>query len=475
MTRFFRISGIRISGLILVMLFVAGCGKQRDSNKNVIPDKSITSGNPLLPGYFSDADIIEFEGNYYIYTTIDPWGGYEIAVWESNDFRTWTLRRINWPTKNQCVSPTSNSGMVSAPSVVCDSTGKFYMYVTAGSEIWAGTSDHPLGPWYNLRDDQQPMIPNMPGSAIHNIGAECFIDDDGKAYLFWGSGWNWINGRCYAAELAGDMCSFVNKPVDITPPNYFEAPTMMKVSGRYYLLYSDGRCIDSTYMIRYAVSDHPLGKWEEGKYSPILTSVPGKGIIGPGQPSTFQFNGQFYILYHRIEQPEINFLLRQVCIDSLKFDSLGNILPIYPSDEGIAYFLPSSFNNPNLAAGRPVSASTELSSEYPAQAVNDSKYGTQWIAADSVDEVSITIDLGKKKKFMNIYTWFENPFGVYHYFIEYSNDSLQWKIFTEKLDNEDRGAPRIDSNPVKGRYIRITLHNDERAVLRPAIWEIRID
>ena len=25
----------------------------------------------------------------------------------------------------------------------------------------------------------------------HVIDAEAFIDDDGKAYLYWGSGWGW--------------------------------------------------------------------------------------------------------------------------------------------------------------------------------------------------------------------------------------------------------------------------------------------
>ena len=35
--------------------------------------------NPILDGYFADPSIVLYEGKYYIYATIDPWGGEELA------------------------------------------------------------------------------------------------------------------------------------------------------------------------------------------------------------------------------------------------------------------------------------------------------------------------------------------------------------------------------------------------------------
>jgi beta-xylosidase len=468
---------IAIYSIPLFLILCFGCISRNDTETayQLKENVQITTGNPILPGYYADPEIIEFEGKFYIYTTIDPWGGFEIAVWESSDFQIWTLHGLNWPTLAACTSPTSDNSMVSSPCVVRAADGKFYMYITAGSEIWAGTSEHPLGPWYSLLPENQAMIPNLPGQSIHNIGADCFIDDDGEAYLFWGSGWNWKNGHCFMAKLADNMCSFEENPVDITPPNYFEAPNMIKVKENYYLLYSDGRCNDSTYKIRYAISDCLSGPWKEGKNSPILRTIPEKGITGPGQPAAFIYNNQWYLLYHRIEQVEQYCLLRRVCIDSLKFTNEQYIQRINPSDEGITAFVTPNKKVKNLAKNQPVYTTSELSEEYPANAITDMRLGTKWAASDSVHQASITIDLKKNKKFMNVYTWFEYAFRVSHYTIEYSKDNRNWILFSDKRYNEERGAPRVDSKVVKARYIRMTIYKDTELCNRPAIWEIMID
>ncbi len=64
------------------------------------------------------------------------------------------------------------------------------------------------------------------------IDAEAFIDDDGQAYLYWGSGLNWVNGHCFVVKLKPDMVHFDGVPKDVTPANYFEGPFMVKEKGR---------------------------------------------------------------------------------------------------------------------------------------------------------------------------------------------------------------------------------------------------
>ena len=153
------------------------------------------AANPVLSGYFADPSLVSYRGKYYLYATLDPWGGDTLGCWESEDFARWTYRALNWPTKTACTSPTSQGAKVWAPSVVRAADGRFFMYVSVGSEVWAGVADHPLGPWQNALGDR-PLIPGNFRPDFHMIDAEAVLDDDGSAYLYWGSGWDWKNGRC---------------------------------------------------------------------------------------------------------------------------------------------------------------------------------------------------------------------------------------------------------------------------------------
>jgi len=310
--------------IVLLIAAVSNCSAQGNFIKK-----------PIVNGYYADPTIIKDKGTYYIYATIDPWGAEELGVLETKDFKTFTRRHINWPTKKQCTSPTSGDAMVWAPSIR-KVNGEFYMYVAVGSEVWAGVSDHPLGPWKNAKPDNTPLVTKNDYPQVHNIDPDCFIDSDGQAYLYWGSGYHWVNGHCMAVKLKKDMITFDGKPIDITPPHYFEAPHLVKRKGLYYLMYSYGKAIDGTYQIRYSIGNSPLGPWKEGENDPILSTSADSTTFGPGHHTVFAENGQYYILYHRIHPQKQAYVLRELCIDSLNFDSKGNILKINPA--GVANF-----------------------------------------------------------------------------------------------------------------------------------------
>lgn len=296
-----------------------------------------TITNPIMDGYFADPSILLFEDTYYIYATIDPWGGEELAVFETTDFKQFERKHINWPTKKACTSSTSKSAMVWAPSVVQAPNGQFYMYVSVGSEVWVGTANHPLGPWRNAKEDGSPLIADNYIPNYHMIDAECFIDDDKQAYLYWGSGWNWVNGKCFVVPLAENMVDFMDEAKDVTPANYFEGPVIMKKDGIYYLMYSNGKAIDATYNVRYATSQSPLGPFVEGENSPILKTSADSTTYGPGHHCVFSAKGQDYVLYHRIYPQKESYVLRQLCLDSLNFDGKGSINVIEP--KGVKQFV----------------------------------------------------------------------------------------------------------------------------------------
>lgn len=103
--------------------------------------------NPFIPGYYADPTIIVDNNTFYIYATIDSWGGDSLALWVSKDFKNWERKSLNWPTKALCKSPTSNDSKVWAPSVVKGKDNRFHMFVSVGSEVYAGISYKPEGPW----------------------------------------------------------------------------------------------------------------------------------------------------------------------------------------------------------------------------------------------------------------------------------------------------------------------------------------
>ncbi len=314
---------------LLLIISNCNCKQKTESTNNKIKTFKIT--NPVIKGHFADPSIVKFKDKYYVYATIDPWGGEELAVFESSDFINWEQKHINWPTKEACTSPTSNTSRVWAPSVIQGKNKKFYMYISVGSEIWVGISENPLGPWKNAKSDNSPFIKGNMFPEYHMIDAEAFIDDDGQAYLYWGSGLNWVNGHCFIVKLNEDMISFNEEDIkDITPPNYFEAPFMLKKHGKYFLTYSDGKCTNSTYKVRYSISDTPYGPWKEGINSPILSTSTDSTTLGPGHHTIFNENNQDYILYHRIKDNKDD-LLREIAIDSLNFDNNSVISKVIPN------------------------------------------------------------------------------------------------------------------------------------------------
>ncbi|WP_371742476.1 family 43 glycosylhydrolase [Mucilaginibacter sp. SG564] len=235
-----------------------------------------------------------------------------------------------------CTSKSSLDEMIRAPSVVKGKNNKFYMYVAIGGEVWGGVSNTPLGPWKNLKKDNSPMVKSTDYPKVHNIDPDCFIDADGSAYLYWGSGYHWINGHCMAVQLKSDMVSFDGTPKDISTPHFFEGAHMVKRSGTYYLMFSEGRAIDASYQVGYAKGNSPLGPFKENEHRVILSTSADSTVIGPGHHTSFLNKGQRYILYHRIFRQKESFVLRQLCLDSLKFDANGDIIKV--STKGVEKF-----------------------------------------------------------------------------------------------------------------------------------------
>jgi beta-xylosidase len=416
------------------------------------------AANPILPGYYADPTVLADAGKYYVYATLDPWGGDTLGCWESSDFKQWNYRVLNWPTKQACTSPTSKAAKVWAPSVVKGKDGRFHMFISVGSEIWTGVADHPLGPWRNALGDK-PLVSANYNPTYHMIDADAFVDDDGTAYLYWGSGWNWVNGACFAAKLNGDLSGFDGQVQIVTPSNYFEGPTMLKHGGRYYLTYSNGKTVSDTYEVRYAVSDHPLGPFNEGATSPILVTDRKLDVVSPGHHGFFRQGERDYIVYHRHRVPFVeDTAFRQVCIDDLRFTMDGLIEKVVPTHRGPALVQNRTAGRNNFAdaaSGATATASSTATDLTPPGRVLDDNFATRWTPQPEANRCWIQLDLGAERKVGRSEIRFEYAWKTYFFSVEASSDAQSWRTVADYRTKPATGSPVAIEHTVAARYLRL--------------------
>jgi len=409
------------------------------------------AGNPLLPGYFADPSIIRYQGEWFLFATIDPWGGETLGLWRSRDFRNWTFATPNWPTKTVATSPTSNTSKVWAPSVVHGRDGRFWMYVSVGSEVWVGVADHPAGPWHDANGGK-PLIPGNFRPGFHMIDAEAFIDDDGQAYLYWGSGLKWVNGHCFVAKLKPDMVSFDGAPRDVTPAHYFEAPFMVKRNGRYFLTYSWGNTTTDTYQIRYAVGVSPMGPFDEPADVAILATDRARDVVSPGHHAVFRVGEKDFILYHRQSLPFVGGgpVLRQVAIDRLGIigDRLATVVPTSrsPAVPGAAAMRPSGLRAAFTASGA-------ADPDHSAMRAGDDNYATSWRSGPGA--AWLQADFGRVRRIGAVTVRPGFPAAMLRLGLQASIDGLHWRQIAQ--DRELSGSPIALPATARARFIRLVL------------------
>lgn len=424
------------------------------------------NGNPFIPGYFADPSVLHVGNEFYLYGTEDPWGQRNLGCWKSSDFVQWRTCNLNWPTKEAASDPTSNTNMVWAPSVIRGENGRFYMYVSVGSEVWVGVANAPEGPWRNPLG-KKPLIAATFNRAFHMIDAEVFLDTDGQAYLYWGSGLNWVNGHCFAVRLKPDMISFDGEPQDVTPPHYFEAPFMYKRKGLYYLMYSEGKTLDETYKVRYSVGTSPFGPFREGVNSPILESHPGTKVLGPGHHAVFSLNGKTYIIYGRHSIPfNPNEIKRQLCIDELRFSPSGDIEKVIPTHTG-AIPVPSRARDFGALHGRMTASSFRDEVHNPSKATDDN-YATRWMPSLGDATPWLTTDFGGSRKLRRSELRFEYPWKRYCFKLLASSDGKKWTVVEDQTQHCATGSPVVFDRLPRARFLRIQFAGKEA---EPSLFE----
>ncbi len=467
---------LALAALVASLLAAGGNAEAED----VVPSSGIRwndvrAGNPLVPGYFADPCIRKFGDTYYLYATPDGWGvgAGPFVIWTSEDFVHWTAHPSNWPSTNEKW----------APSVV-GHNGTYTMYSQVPCKIYVATAATPLGPWTNPLPGGAALIPDQTPPGTITLDGEAFIDDDGQAYLYYGTWW-----RPTVVKLNPDMIStlpgsavqyFGDKTPYGTVKNCMEAPYMFKRNGVYYYMYSNGSCHDETYAVEYSTGPSPLGPWTYGAHNPILsTSVDGT-VHGPGHHSILEDDDKVYIVYHRHDNPHSpGGVHRQIAADKLVFNPDGSIAKVVPTHSGIGYLAPSTKRDTNLAVGRSAKASSDAGPDWRADNAADENNSTLWKAADYTYPQWLIVDIGSTKSFQRCEIDFQFPQVAYRYVIEYSDDGTSWSRFADRRENIAMGGPMLDAVdvPVHGRYVRITILGDDmpqRPNPEVGVWNLKV-
>ena len=219
---------------------------------------SAIAGNPLVKGVFTPDPAPFVHGDkVYMFTGHDEndakfFKMKEWFVFESEDLVNW--KSLGAPLSLETFAWAKKDDKAWASQAV-ERNGKWYWYVCCncaqGDAIGVAVADCPEGPY------RDPIgKPLAVGASF--IDPTVFVDDDGRAYLFWG------NKGCWYGELNADMVSFKDGWREIPGfddekcfgpksvrmnwahgkeepiVSYEEAPWVMKRNGTYYLSYAAG-------------------------------------------------------------------------------------------------------------------------------------------------------------------------------------------------------------------------------------------
>ncbi|MFC1797407.1 family 43 glycosylhydrolase [Pseudomonadota bacterium] len=280
-----------------------------------------TDGNPIIDHiYTADPSAHVWGGRVWLYPSHDQDDAKNYStmnghhVFSSSDLKNWTDHGEIMHTDDL---PWARSGFLWAPDAAYKD-GTFYYYYPARTPekakvIGVATSNSPAGPFV---DSGSPI------EGTDEIDPAVFVDDDGKAYLYWGG------NQLRYVELNDDMKthSGVTYVDPAETPNYYEGPWVHKRNGIYYLSYATGKYSS----IDYATSDSPTGPWE---YQGVLMEADITGGI-TNHHSIVEFKGQWYMFYHSIALSDHK-ARRSVCIDYLYYNPDGTIQEVVQTAEGV--------------------------------------------------------------------------------------------------------------------------------------------
>lgn len=431
--------------------------------------------------YRSGADpaVVRFRGEYYMFVTRS--NGY----WHSKDLLDWDfIAPKDWYPQGSN-APAAHNYKDSVLYVTGDPSGSMSILY----------SDNPKsGEW-----KATPAI-------LHNLqDPDLFIDDDGKAYMFWGSSNVYpIRGmeldKNHRFLPKGEVKELFNLDMprhgwerfgenhsDTVLGGYIEGPWLTKHNGKYYMQYGAPGTEFNVYADGVYVADHPMGPYTYQKHNPV-SYKPGGYMNGAGHGSTVQGpGGEYWHFASMALSINVNWE-RRLCMFPAGFDKDGimyvdtrfgdypRYAPAVPGKKG-------QFRGWMLLSYRkPVTAST-AKGEFGPDALTDERTKSFWLAEANDERQWVLIDLEKPARVcavqVNYHDYRSNLYGRipglrHRYVIEGSSDGETWNTLVDRRSSyKDTPNDYVELEvPTTARYIRYK--NIDVPTPNLAISELRV-
>lgn len=299
----------------------------------------VTGQNPLFTDAFTADPAATVVGDtVYLYVGHDKasvGGWFNMPEWlcySTTDMKNWTAHGSVLAAKDFV---NANAGAAWAAQVV-EKDGKYYFYVTLdrkeGHFITVAVSDSPTGPFKEARPGQ-PLITDDMTTDSHrwnsDIDPTVFIDDDGTPWMAWG------NGDCYMVKLNRNMVELDGPITKIPFRNYSEGPWLFKRGDLYYNVYAaDAPGVQPEQMC-YSTAPKITGPWTFGG---LITGPAKHGFTIHPSVIEFKNQWYFFYHdgSYSLNGTPGGDCRRQVCVEYLYFNHDGSIKPITLTAEGVS-------------------------------------------------------------------------------------------------------------------------------------------
>jgi len=323
----------------------------------------ITKGcNPYLPSweYVPDGEPHVFEGRVYVYGSHDRFAGHAYCL---NDYVCWSAPEgdlSDWRYEGEIYRKTDDpenadgSMCLYAPDVTRGPDGRYYLYYVLDKlpVVSVAVCDRPAGSYTFLG-----YVRHRDGSRLGERAGDqpqfdpAVLTEGDATYLYTGFAWATDPTRkgSMATVLGPDMLSIVEEPSLVAPSGmysagtgfegheFFEASSIRKRGGTYYLVYSSVAMFE----LCYATSSKPTSGFA---YRGVIVSNNDIGIAsyksadrpmyygGNNHGGLVQAGDEWYIFYHR-HTNGTNFS-RQGCLERVHFLNDGSIPQVEMSSSG---------------------------------------------------------------------------------------------------------------------------------------------
>jgi beta-xylosidase len=270
----------------------------------------------------------------YLYITNRP--GINVPVFVSTDFNIWSPIGDAMPK----LPSWAKEGFTWAPEAIKLASGGYVLYYTAKDSdtdkqcIGRAISMDPAGPFVDK--SRRPFLCNKETDT--SIDPSPFVDNDGKMYILWKTKKEaknkqvktkiWIRLLTPDGQTADDKATVLLENDQPWEGQHVEAPTLIKLQGKYILFYSAGATSSSGYSISYAVSDSIVGPYKKVHNQPLVSK--GKYLNGPGHQAIYNIGPNSFMLFyhsvHRERADQKNKPARYIDYSYICFDGINPIV-----------------------------------------------------------------------------------------------------------------------------------------------------